>query len=143
MNDSGYDSNSAIFRHRAAGYSSGPSGPQNAPFINMSIPHAAGALYSTTGDLLRWEQALFGEKLLSAASLAKMTTPFKNNYAFGLTVQTVNGRKSVAHGGGIEGFNTFLAYYPETKLTVAVLANLNGQAPQEIARDLAAAAHGK
>src|SRR4029078_3584156 len=108
MKDSGYDSNTAIIPRRAAGYTPSSSGPVNAGFIHMSIPHAAGALYSTTGDLLRWEQGLFGGTAISAASLTKMTTPFKNEYAFGLTVQMASGRKVIQHGGGIEGFNTFL-----------------------------------
>jgi CubicO group peptidase (beta-lactamase class C family) len=143
MKDSGYDLNSTVIRHRAAGYSPGPDGPVNAGFIHMSIPHAAGALYSTTEDLLRWEEALFGGKLLSAASLEKMTTPFKSDYAFGLTVRGANGRKMISHGGGIEGFNTFLAEYPDEKLTVVVLANLNGPASEEIAGKLGAIAHGE
>jgi len=142
MKDSGYDSNSAIIARRAAGYAPSPAGPVNAAFIHMSVPHAAGALYSTTGDLLRWEQGLFSGKLISAASLAKMTTPFKNDYAFGVIVQTAGGRKVIQHGGGIEGFNTFLAYYPDGKVTVAVLANLNGQAPTQIGTNLAELAHG-
>ena len=62
-----------------------------------------------------------------------MTTPFKNDYALGIQVRTLNGRKVIDHGGGIEGFNTTLAYYPESKLTIAVLANLNGPASGEIA----------
>src|SRR5262249_41086800 len=103
----------------------------------------AGALYSTTEDLLRWEQALFGGKIVSAESLRKMTTPFKNNYALGVTVQAANGRTVIQHGGGIDGFNTFLAYYPDDKLTVAVLANLNGTAPGTIASKLAAVMHGE
>ena len=142
MKDSGYDSNTAIIAHRAAGYTSSAAGPVNADYVHMSVPHAAGALYSTTEDLLRWEQGLFGGKLISATSLAKMTTPFKSDYAFGVMVQTAGGRKVIQHGGGIEGFNTFLAYYPDTKLTVAVLANLNGQAPNQIAATLADLAHG-
>jgi CubicO group peptidase (beta-lactamase class C family) len=142
MKGSGYDSNSAIIAHRAAGYAPSPNGPVNAGFVHMSIPHAAGALYSTTEDLLRWEQGLFGGKVVSAASLQKMTTPFKNNYALGVTVQTSDGRKVVQHGGGIQGFNTFLAYYPDDKLTVAVLANINGPAPGAIAAKLATVAHG-
>ena len=142
MKDSGYDSNSTIIARRAAGYAPSPAGPVNAGFIHMSVPHAAGALYSTTGDLLRWEQGLFGGKLISAASLAKMTTPFKNDYAFGVIVQTASGRKVIQHGGGIEGFNTFLAYYPDSKVTVAVLANLNGQAPPQIGTNLGELAHG-
>jgi len=142
MKDSGYDSNTAIIPRRASGYTPSPTGPVNAGFVHMSIPHAAGALYSTTEDLLRWEQGLFGGKLISAASLAKMTTPFKSDYAFGVMVQTANGRKVVQHGGGIEGFNTFLAYYPDDKLTVAVLANINGNTPDQIAAKLATLAHG-
>ena len=68
MKDSGYDSNTAVIPRRAAGYMPSPTGPVNAGFVHMSIPHGAGALYSTTEDLLRWEQGLFGGKLLSAAS---------------------------------------------------------------------------
>ena len=143
MKDSGYDSNFTVIPRRAVGYEPGPNGPIIAGFIHMSIPHAAGALYSTTEDLLRWEQGLFGGKLLSAASLQKMITPFKNNYALGVTVVNENGRKVIAHGGGIEGFNTSLAYYPDDKLTVVVLGNLNGSAPDQIARQAAAVAHGE
>jgi CubicO group peptidase (beta-lactamase class C family) len=143
MKDSGYDSNSAVLPRRASGYVNGPNGTENAGFINMTIPHGAGALYSTTEDLLKWEQGHFGGKLLQPVSLEKMTTPFKNNYACGVGVETVAGRKVISHGGGIEGFNTQLEYYPDDKLTVVVLANLNGPAPGEIAKKLAALAHGE
>lgn len=143
MKDSGYDSNSAIILHRASGYTPSAKGTIHAGYIDMSIPFSAGSLYSTTEDLLRWEQGLMGGKLLSAASLAKMTTPFKNDYAFGLAVHAVNGHKVIEHGGGIEGFNTEIAYYPEDKLTVVVLANLNGGVPETIAKALAQVAHGE
>jgi len=143
MNNSGYDLNAPIIVRRAAGYSPGPEGPVNAGYIDMSIPFSAGALYSTTGDLLRWEQGLFGGKVLSPASLKKMTTPFKNDYAFGLAVRPVDGHTLIEHGGGIEGFNTQMSYYPDDKLTVIVLANLNGGAPTDIAAKLASVAHGE
>jgi CubicO group peptidase (beta-lactamase class C family) len=142
MKDSGYDSNSAVIARRAAGYTSGPNGIVNSGFVHMSIPFAAGSLYSTTEDLLRWEQGLFGGKVISAASLQKMTTPFKSDYAFGLQVHTVNGHKVIDHAGGIEGFNTMLAYYPEDNLTVVALANLNGAAPNQIVSQLAVLAQG-
>jgi CubicO group peptidase (beta-lactamase class C family) len=142
MKDSGYDSNTVVISRRAAGYMPSAKGPVNAGYVHMSVPHAAGALYSTTEDLLRWEQGLFGGTVISAASLAKMTTPFKSDYALGVVVQTASGRRVIQHGGGIDGFNTFLAYYPDTKVTVAVLGNLNGQAPTQIATKLAELAHG-
>jgi CubicO group peptidase (beta-lactamase class C family) len=144
MKDSGYDSNSAVIPHRASGYVAGKNGYENAGFVHMSVPQGAGALYSTTGDLLKWEQGLFGGKVLKAPSLEKMITPFKNNYAFGLGVETAGGHKVIEHGGGIEGFVTELDYYPDDKLTVVVLENVNGAAPPgEIARKLAALAHGE
>jgi CubicO group peptidase (beta-lactamase class C family) len=143
MKDSGYDSNTAILPQRASGYTPGANGPENAGFIHMTIPFSAGSLYSTTEDLLRWEQGLFGGKVLSEASLRKMTTPFKNDYAFGLIVVNRNGRKLIQHDGGIEGFNTSLAYYPDEKLKIVVLGNLNGSAPGAIAVNLAAVMHGE
>ena len=62
MKNSGYDSNSAIIVHRASGYSPGEKGATNTGYIDMSIPFSAGGLYSTTEDLLRWEQGLMGGK---------------------------------------------------------------------------------
>ncbi|MBS1857818.1 MAG: serine hydrolase [Acidobacteria bacterium] len=144
MKDSGYDSNSAIIPRRAEGYVAGKNGFQHAGYIDMTIPLSAGALYSTTLDLLKWQQGLYGGKLLQPASLARMTTPFKNNYAFGLDVGTPpSGHRRFSHGGGIEGFNTELEYYPDDKLTVVVLENANGATPpEEIARSLALSALG-
>jgi len=143
MRESGLDSNSAVIPRRASGYTREKDVLVNAGFIHMSIPFSAGSLYSTTEDLLKWEQALFGGKVLRAASLETMTTPFKHDYACGLGVQTKNGHKVIEHGGGIEGFNTQLSYYPDDKLTVVVLGNVNGTAPGEIASKLAAVAHGE
>lgn len=58
-------------------------------------------------------------------------------------IREVKGHKEIEHGGGIEGFNTEMAYYPDDKLTVIVLGNLNGGAPGEIAAQLAAVVHGE
>ena len=139
MKDTGYDSTSAVIAHRASGYVFADDRWENSGFVHMSTPHAAGALYSTTEDLLKWEQGLFGGKVLQPKSFEKMTTPFKNNYGFGLNVRTVNGHKMMEHTGGINGFATDMAYYPDDKLTVVVLENLNGgPAPNQVASKLAA-----
>lgn len=143
MQDSGYDSNTAIIPHRAAGYSPGPNGPVNAGYVDMSIPFSAGALYSTTHDLLRWEQGLFAGKLLSAESFERMTTPYKRDYACGLVVHTVKGHKVIDHGGGINGYSAMLAYYPDDKLTVIALGNIESGASAEIASALAPIARGE
>ena len=133
MKDTGIDSNAAILPQRAQGYRRSPRGIEHDGYISMTIPFSAGALYSTTGDLLKWEQGLFGGKVLKPESLAKMTTPYKSDYGCGLFIRTVDGHKLINHGGGIEGFNTSLNYYPDDKLTVIVLGNLTGGAPDQVA----------
>ena len=143
MKDSGYDSNTQIIKCRASGYESRGGTFQNAPYIDMSETYSAGSIYSTTHDLLRWERALFGAKLLSQASLQKMTTPFKDEYGFGLFIRNLNGRREIEHGGDINGFNTDMAFWPDDQLTVIALGNVNGFAPDGIVRDLSASAHGE
>ncbi|HWA86066.1 MAG TPA: serine hydrolase domain-containing protein [Opitutus sp.] len=138
MADSGYDSNIAVIPRRASGYNVGSLGLRNANYIDMRMPHGAGGLYSTTGDLLKWTQALFKGKLLQPASLEKMTTPGKGGYAFGLGVGTRNGRRRFAHAGGVDGFSAFLAYFPASDVTIAVLANVEGPASPQLEEKLEA-----
>jgi CubicO group peptidase (beta-lactamase class C family) len=136
MMDSGYDVHATIIHGRASGYTRSSGGFENAPYIDMHIPFAAGGLYSTTGDLLRWERALFGGKILSAASLEEMTTPFKQNYGFGVVVRTLDGDKIVEHSGSLEGFNTELIYGSRDNVVVVVLSNVSGPAADRLANDL-------
>ncbi len=142
LGDTGYDSFTRIIPHRASGYAPRGKAMLNAEYVDMTIPSGAGALYSTTGDLQKWIEGLLAGKLLSPASVEKMTTPFKDNYAYGLDVRTANGHKQISHGGGIEGFNTFILHEADTRVTTVVLANLNGPAPGSIARQLTTLADG-
>ena len=143
MSDSGYDSHAAILPHRASGYTPTARGIVNADYVDMSIPQGAGALYSTTHDLLKWEQGLFGGRLLRPESLTLLTTPVRNQYAFGLVVAEAGGNTTVSHSGGIEGFNTYMAYDPARRMTVIVLGNLNGPGPDQLGGSLLALARGQ
>jgi len=143
MNDSGMISNVTIIPRRATGYWPGNNGIENAERPDPRIGFSAGSLYSTTEDLLRWEEALFGGEVLTPASLHKMTTPFKSDYACGLHVNRVGGRLMIEHDGNNIGFNSDMAYYPDERIAVIVLANLNGTVTGEIMRALAAVAHGE
>ncbi len=144
MKDSGYEDQVAILPLRARGYSRTPDGKLvNADFIDMSTPFSAGALVSTTHDLLTWENALFAGKVVSQESLAKMTTPFKNDYGFGLIMRKVDGHRQVWHNGGIDGFTTDMRTYPDDHLTIIVLDNIATGAPADIANKLADVSFGK
>lgn len=136
MNDSGLDSDQLILPKRAQGYMPGPNGLIVARAESMSVPFSAGSIYSTTGDLLKWEHGLFGGQVLSPASLKAMTTPGKGSYGMGVVIHTEDGIQIVEHGGGIEGFNTNLIYVPHKRICVVVLANVNGAAPDEMGQQL-------
>lgn len=143
MKDSGMDVNAEILPQRATGYSPDKSGARNSDYIDMTVPYAAGSMYSTVGDLLLWQRGLFGRKLLSQASLDKMLSPGLNDYAFGLGVTSKAGVKQIRHGGGINGFNTDMAYYPDGDYVVIALSNLNGGGPSYIVDKFAQSLHGE
>lgn len=136
MKDSGYDWNGTVLANRASGYERGPKELRNASYIDMSIPHAAGALYSTAEDLKKWDEGLMTEKLLPKAALDKMFTPFKNNYAYGWSVEQKDGKQVISHGGGINGFATMIVRVPSERLLVVALANVLPGEPGKLADDL-------
>lgn len=136
--DSGYDSGPAILPRRAAGYVAGARGLRNANYLDMRVPHGAGGLYSTTGDLWQWTRALFGGRVLRPASLDQMIAPGRGGYGLGLQIGEKHGRKRYAHAGGISGFGSFLAYFPASDVTIVVLANVEGPAAAELEEQLEA-----
>jgi CubicO group peptidase (beta-lactamase class C family) len=145
LTNTGYDHHDTILKKRATGYSLVKGKMVNSAYLNMTQPYSAGSLYSTVEDLFLWNEALHSDKLLSAKSRELMTTPVKNDYGYGLGVQGKSGHKMVSHGGGINGFSTFIARYPDEKVTVVVLRNADygSPGPGQISSALAAIAFGE
>ncbi len=118
----------------AKGYSQDDKGPSAARSIHMSVPHAAGALIGTVGDLAKWNHALHHGKVVPPALHAQMVAPTKlpdgntEPYGFGIGRSDVRGREAVGHGGGIFGFSTNSVYLPKDDLFVAVFANSDSPA---------------
>jgi CubicO group peptidase (beta-lactamase class C family) len=133
LNDTGNDAHRPLLKNRADGYvpltPGTPPDPgtrevyRNADFIDMSLPTGGGSMYSTTGDLRRWVNALFGGKLLSPVSLAKMTTPHVGGYGYGLFVQDRDGVQRISHGGSVHGFLSTMTYHRQSDVLVIVLSN--------------------
>jgi hypothetical protein len=63
-------------------------------------------------------------------------------YGYGLSKDTLAGRTRIQHGGGINGFNSMLQYFPSDTLAIAVLVNTNGPWADRIANNIARAALG-
>jgi CubicO group peptidase (beta-lactamase class C family) len=103
------------------------------PVVSMEVPYAAGAICSTVGDLVRWARALAAGQVVRPESFRRMTEPTvladgsPVPYGFGIALDTVGTHASVEHGGGIPGFVSYLAHYPEEDLTIALIANSPAQ----------------
>ncbi len=98
--------------------------------LDMSVPYAAGGLYSTVLDLQRWVQALSTDTLAPDADMARYVTSLIEitdrggfGYAYGQYVGDEGGSALVWHDGGINGFYTQLSRYPDEGMTVALLTN--------------------
>ncbi len=136
MTNTGYDHHDRIIENRASGYEKAGSAYVNADYLDMSIPYAAGSMYSTVEDLLRWDQALYTEKVLPKKYMDLMFTPyveaFGMHYGYGWSVgkiplgETGIEQDIITHGGGINGFNTLITRLPENKEVIILLNNTGG-----------------
>lgn len=136
MKDTGYDHWETVLPRRATGYERDGRAFRTANYIDMSVPGAAGALYSTVEDLRRWDLALYGDTLLPAPLKAQMFTPVLERYAYGWGVRQAPvgpgkaSRTLIAHGGGIDGFTTLITRVIEDR-TLIVTLNNTGEAPHQ------------
>jgi D-alanyl-D-alanine carboxypeptidase len=143
MTSTGLDDYADARPQRARGYNAGDGGSEPAPHTHPSQPFAAGALVSTVVDMAKWDAALNARKLLKPASYDAMWTPFtfndgkKSVYGFGWQLDPYRTRPRQSHGGGIRGFSTFVARYPEEKVTVIALVNQGGQGGGTLANGIA------
>jgi len=141
MNDTGIYVNSAPPSGMAIGYSFTDEKFKPALDWDMSWAGGAGALYSTVGDLFRWNEALFGGQVINATSLKAATTPVelpKNTdgmmmkYGYGLMMYEIKRLPTIGHGGGLHGWSSDLLRVPKHNCTVVVLANAALPSPPEL-----------
>jgi D-alanyl-D-alanine carboxypeptidase len=129
MTSSSYGGEKRVIPQRIPGYSRDGTGWANAPYISMTQPFSAGALLSNVDDLWKWEQALSAGKLVSPALLAKAYTQVElpdgrtTNYGFGWQLGALGKRRTVEHGGGIQGFSSYELRIPDANFYVAILCN--------------------
>ncbi|MBS1794930.1 MAG: serine hydrolase [Acidobacteria bacterium] len=138
MNDTGYDTWTTLVPNRARGYSRRGAEVVNAAYSDRGIPFAAGGLYSTVEDLYKWQASFDGEQILKKASIEAAFTPDKKNYGYGWGTGVWNGRKLVAHSGGIDGFSSHIFKFTDDRAAVIVLLNTDAVLAQTVALDLAA-----
>jgi CubicO group peptidase (beta-lactamase class C family) len=126
-NSSWRDDYQRIVPGRAQAYARQGNGPWrlNMPFMNV---YGNGGMLTTVGDWMKWNAMLdsqsLGAPLVSALETrGVLNDGRKISYALGLQVDKYKGLKDVAHGGATAGYQTFLARYPDTKVSIAVMCN--------------------
>jgi CubicO group peptidase (beta-lactamase class C family) len=132
-------SNNTIIPKRVSGYAYDGS-LMNAEYASLIFPYASGGILSTPSDLMKLAKVFRGEALLKEKSIREMFGPaylndgtryatsnpgLKITFGYGLDSILLKEKIIPAKTGGISGFNSFFAYFPETQTMVAVTANLN------------------
>jgi CubicO group peptidase (beta-lactamase class C family) len=125
MADTSFCPWSRIVQRRARGYEPDGDSLVNAFRVSQGVLFASGGLCSTVDDLLRWNEALHGGRVLRPESYRRMTTPEggSRRYGFGLYSSELGGHPVYRHNGYINGYSAQLEYFPEDELSVVVLTN--------------------
>lgn len=137
-------SESDIVPNRAAGYVLRNGEIKNQGWVSPSLNTTAdGSLYLTVLDMIKWEEALAAGKLLSKSGYDSIWTPVRladgreQPYGFGWGLRRVNGKRLIDHSGSWQGFKSYIARYPENRLTVIVFANSANANPDRLASTIA------
>jgi len=154
MKDTGYDNHEDILKNRATGYEKQGGDYVNSSYLDMSIPYAAGSMYSTVEDLYKWDQALYTTSILPKEYMTMYFKPYipafgSAHYAYGWGVGYAKIGKStdsiyaIGHGGGINGFNTNISRTTSNNSLVVLLNNTSGAPLNDMTKAIRGIMHGK
>ncbi len=129
-----------VIEGRAEGYAVTQEGYVNAPQPDPLIPFAAGALMSTLNDMRHYldqvhRRQTFGKDTQQLLyHQAKLRDGTRVDYALGgIIIRDWEGHRKISHAGDIDGFSAYMAYYPQSSLMIAVLANTSQVSPTPVA----------
>jgi D-alanyl-D-alanine carboxypeptidase len=132
---------SEIVPNRASGYATGEDGLGNAEVWKALRP--SGAFMSTVSDLVKWDASLDTDHILNAESRKAMWTPVRLNdknsypYGFGWLVNDVNGHQRIRHPGGVPGFVAEFDRFPDDRISVIIMANIENRDLSDLAAKVA------
>ena len=137
-----YESGVSEVAHRAYGYSSEGGAWKRTDQSTTSAVLGDGGIYSSIDDLIKWDAALYDERLLSSQSLRQAFTPATSTddpqveYGFGWRITG----ETLWHSGETIGFRNVIVRWPQRHLTVVVLTNRDAPEPYETAKKIGAIA---
>jgi CubicO group peptidase (beta-lactamase class C family) len=124
MSQSGFDFNNLVESTRATGYQFLNSRQQKIyNYLDSTVGFSAGAIYSTTGDLYKWTQAIAIKGLLASETWQLAFTRKAGDYGIGFRINNFLGKNYIKHSGGYPGFVSEFIYYPDEDVTIIILKN--------------------
>ena len=136
------DDYTRVIANRAAGYARGSDGRWHVSLPNYDT-YGATSLFSTVGDLLKWQANMVRPTVGDSAFFAEMrrlptlTNGDTSGYGLGLATERYRGVSVVNHGGADAGYRTWLGRFPEQGLDIVVLCNAASSNPAALARSVA------
>ncbi|MDJ1503349.1 serine hydrolase domain-containing protein [Xanthocytophaga agilis] len=126
MTHSGFDFIHLADSHKATGYYTYPTRSETelATILDSAGPFAAGAIYSTVGDLYKWHKGLQDNQVISKALQEKAYTAYRNRYGYGWIVDSLFNTRIVSHSGDIWGFKTNFTRVPTNDICIVLLSNI-------------------
>ncbi|HEV7766490.1 MAG TPA: serine hydrolase domain-containing protein [Thermoanaerobaculia bacterium] len=137
------DDRTAVVPRRAPGYSLRAAGGWSVNVATSSDHYGAGGLFTTVGDLLKWEQNLIDGRVGSPALIAWTQTSGKLNdgtetgYGAGLILRDYRGLRTVSHDGLDGGTRTEAVLFPDQRLAIVALCNSSTVEPTSLTRKVA------
>lgn len=142
MTNSCYASDKEIIKKRAYGYHNRGEFT-NKMQVSLSIPYASGSLMSTVDDMLKWQNALNNNSLITKVSKEKVFTNYtlnngdNINYGYGWHLKNINNTLTREHGGSVFGFKSMGVYIPSLDIYVIGFSNCDCNSPTKVTRDIA------
>lgn len=99
-------------------------------------PYAAGAIYSSVGDLYKFHKALQDYTIIKKETLEKAYTAYKNNYGYGWIIGSFEGKQIVSHSGGAAGYRSNLARIPSENICIVILNNNENANVESITKNI-------
>lgn len=134
----GYTQANLSWTERLAGVPLTAGHLKRVPTLPLTPPEGDAWLYTTVDDLYRWSRLMEGSELIPKAEVAEVLTPGLENYGYGWFVGTGFDRPRNRHNGELPGYLSDFVRFPEEKITIIVLCNLDRAPLSRIVRDVSA-----
>jgi CubicO group peptidase (beta-lactamase class C family) len=134
-----HDDAGSIIRNRVISYGGDAAAGYRIAYLGNFDKVGAGGLYTTLGDLAKWDANFYEPKiggpefLRTLHTRGLLTSGDTLPYAFGINVQERRGLRMVRHGGSLMGFRADFVRYPTERFSVISLCNLGSIDPGPLA----------